>query len=194
VLADSVGLALLVVLGRLGPAERIAFVLHDLFAVPFDEITPVVGRSPVAAKKLASRARQRVYGADVTPARDLARQRKVVEAFLAASRAGDLAGLLAVLDPDAVRRTDRELPGVPAELRGARKIAEETAGNAGPARFGRLALVNGTPGIVVAPAGRLLLAVQVTVDRDRITAIGVSTAPASLRRLRLAVPDPAGRG
>ena len=109
-LADSVGLALLVVLETLAPAERLAFVLHDMFAVPFDEIAPIVGRSPTAARQLASRARRRVQGAAAVPDADLTRQREVVDAFLAASRGGDFDALLAVLDPDVVLRADRALP------------------------------------------------------------------------------------
>src|SRR5687768_11041755 len=127
VLAESVGLAMLVVLDKLSPAERVAFVLHDLFAVPFDAIAQVVDRSPVAAKKLASRARLRVHGSATVPATDLVRQRQVVEAFLAASRAGDLDGLLAVLAPDVVRRADRAALrlGTPLHARGAHQVAEE---------------------------------------------------------------------
>src|SRR5438034_6125279 len=123
-LADSVGLALLVVLDTLNPAERLAFVLHDLFAVPFDEIAPIVGRSPTAARQLASRARRRVQGTATVPDADLARQREVVEAFLAAVRAGDFDALLAVLDPDVVRRADPAVPAVAAtEARGAAVVA-----------------------------------------------------------------------
>ncbi|QXJ23194.1 sigma-70 family RNA polymerase sigma factor [Actinomadura graeca] len=210
VLADSVGLALLVVLDRLGPAERVAFVLHDLFAVPFAEIAGIVGRSPAAAKKLASRARARVHGTDpdagggtghgtgggtghgrsAAAAADLARQREVVEAFLAASRAGDLDALLAVLAPDAVRRTDR---AEVTELRGARRIAEETRTNAARARFARPALVDGAPGAVVAPLGRLQLVLRLRIDGGRVTAIDVVTDPGRLRALGLAVmPGPCG--
>jgi RNA polymerase sigma-70 factor (ECF subfamily) len=168
VLAESVGLALLVVLDELGPAERVAFVLHDLFAVPFDEVGEITERSAVAAKKLASRARQRVRGVPAVPEGDLHRQRRVVDAFLAASRAGDLDGLLAVLDPQVVRRADRL-----ATVRGARRVAEETVRNAALARFARPALVNGVVGAVVAPRGRLLLVLEVTVAGDRVTEIGV---------------------
>ncbi|ROT29350.1 sigma-70 family RNA polymerase sigma factor [Micromonospora sp. HM5-17] len=191
VLADSVGLALLVVLDRLGPAERVAFVLHDLFAVPFDEIAAIVGRTPVAAKKLASRARHRVHGAPTVPVADLARQRRVVEAFLAAARAGDLAALLAVLDPDVVRRTDRMAgrPGEPAVLRGADRVAAETVANVTRARFARPALVDGVVGAVVAPRGRLRLVLRITTDGDRVTAFDVVADPARLRALDLAVLD-----
>lgn len=143
VLAESVGLALLVILDTLGPAERIAFVLHDLFAVPFDVIAGIVERSPVTAKKLASRARHRVHATPAVPVADLARQREVIDAFLAASRAGDLDALLAVVAPDVVRRA---APGAPpaggqAELCGARLVAGETVTNSGRARFARPALL-----------------------------------------------------
>ena len=191
IMADSVGLALMVVLDRLGPAERVAFVLHDLFAVPFDQIAGIVDRSPAAAKKLASRARHRVHGTATVPAADLARQRRVVDAFLAASRAGDLNALLAVLAPEVVRRADRAAvpAGVPTEVRGARRVAEEALTTTGLARFARPALVNGVIGVVVAPRGRLLRVLEVTVDGDRITAINVIGEPASLHRLDLAAAD-----
>jgi len=191
IMADSVGLALMVVLDRLGPAERVAFVLHDLFAVPFDQIAGIVDRSPAAAKKLASRARHRVHGAATVPAADLARQRRVVEAFLAASRAGDLNALLAVLAPEVVRRADRAAvpAGVLTEVRGARRVAEEALTTTGLVPFARPALVNGVIGVVVAPRGRLLRVLEVTVDGDRITAINVIGEPASLHRLDLAAAD-----
>ncbi|MGV9849838.1 sigma-70 family RNA polymerase sigma factor [Streptomyces sp. NPDC003442] len=191
VLADSVGRALLVVLDTLGPAERIAFVLHDVFAVPFDRIAPIVERSPVAAKKLASRARQKVRGVAAVPRAELDRQRRTVDAFLAAARGGDMEALLAVLDPDVVRRADRAaLPeGVPTVARGARAVAEETAGFAPRARFAEPALVNGSVGVVVAPRGRLLLALTVTVEDGRIAAYEVIADPARLSRLELGLLD-----
>jgi len=191
IMADSVGLALMVVLDRLGPAERVAFVLHDLFAVPFDEIAGIVDRSPTAAKKLASRARHRVHGVPTAPAADLTRQRRVVDAFLAASRAGDLDAMLAVLAPEVVRRADRTavLAGGPAEVRGARRVAEQALTAAGLAPFSRPALVNGVIGMVVAPRGRLLRVLEFTVDGDRITAINIIGEPAHLRRLDLAAVD-----
>jgi RNA polymerase sigma-70 factor (ECF subfamily) len=191
VLVDSVGRALLVVLGRLGPDERVAFVLHDLFAVPFDEIGPIVGRTTSTTKKLASRARQRVRGTSTVPARDLARHRAVVEAFLAASRAGDLDAILAVLAPDVVRRADpAALPsGRAREVRGARTVAEEIAVFGANARFASPALVDGDVGIVVAPRGRLRLALVVSVDGDRITAYDLVADPERLRALELAVLD-----
>ncbi|WP_242883334.1 sigma-70 family RNA polymerase sigma factor [Actinomadura litoris] len=183
VLADSVGLALLVVLDRLGPAERVAFVLHDLFAVPFAEIGEIVGRSPVAAKKLASRARARVQGAAAVPADGLGRQREVVEAFLAASRAGDLDGLLAVLAPDVVRRDGATV------MRGAGRVARETLTNGGLARVARPALVDGAVGLVVAPRGRLLLVLRVEVRDGRVAAFTAVKDPDALSRVDLAVLD-----
>ncbi|AWS44760.1 sigma-70 family RNA polymerase sigma factor [Streptosporangium sp. 'caverna'] len=189
VMADSVGRALLVVLARLAPAERIAFVLHDMFAVPFDEIAPIVGRSPVTAKKLASRARQRVKGTAVTPSADLAWHRQVVNAFLDAARGRDINGLLAVLDPGVVRRADAAaLPvGVPTEIRGARAVVEETLLLSQRARFAEAALVNGTVGVVVAPYGRLLLVLVLTVEKGRIAEYEVIADPARLHHLDLAV-------
>jgi RNA polymerase sigma factor (sigma-70 family) len=187
-LADSVGLALLVVLDRLAPAERVAFVLHDLFAVPFDQVAPIVERTPTATKKLASRARHRVQGTAPSPDTDLTRQRHLVDAFLAAARGGDLNTLLAVLDPDVVRRADRAaLPAGPAELRGAQAVAEETPVFSRRARFAQPALVDGTVGIVVAPRGRLLLALSLTIKDDKITEIDVIADPPRLHQLDLAV-------
>lgn len=191
VLADSVGLALLVVLDRLAPAERVAFVLHDLFAVPFTEIAEIVERSPDAAKKLASRARHRVRGTNTAPATDLARQREVVEAFLSASRAGDLAALLEHLDPDVVRRADSPAlaGGRPLELHGARLVAEETASNIRLARFARPALVNGAVGAVVAPLGRLVLVLDLVLRGGRVAELNVVADRDRLRDLDLAVLD-----
>src|SRR5829696_1700365 len=187
-LADSVGLALLVVLDRLAPAERVAFVLHDLFAVPFDQIAPIVERTPTATKKLASRARHRVQGAAPSPDTDLTRQRHLVDAFLAATRGGDLNTLLAVLDPDVVRRADRAaLPAGPAELRGAQAVAEETRVFSRPARSARPALLNGTVGIVVAPHGKLRLALGLAINDDKIAEIDVIADPSRLQQLDLAV-------
>ena len=142
VLADSVGLALLVVLDTLTPAERLAFVLHDMFAMPFEEIAPIVERSPAAARQLASRARRRVQGADATPDTDLTRRREVVRAFLAASRNGDLGALVAMLDPDVVVRADPAAvrTGAEAETRGAQAVAATFSGRA---RAAKLALIDG---------------------------------------------------
>jgi RNA polymerase sigma-70 factor (ECF subfamily) len=187
-LAESVGLALLVVLDRLAPAERVAFVLHDLFAVPFDQIAAIVERSPTATKKLASRARHRVHGNATSPDTDRTRQRQVADVFLAATRGGDITALLAVLDPSVVRRADRAaLPAGPAELRGAQAVAKETRVFSRRARFAQLALVDGTVGIVVAPRGRLLLAIGLTIKDDKIAEIDVIADPPRLRQLDLAV-------
>ncbi|MGW1018300.1 sigma-70 family RNA polymerase sigma factor [Streptomyces niveus] len=189
VLVDSVGRAMLVVLDTLAPAERVAFVLHDMFAVPFDRIAPLVGRSPVTTKKLASRARQRVRGTTDVPAAELDRHRAVVDAFLAASRGGDLDGLLAVLAPDVVRRADPQaLPGGAAtEVRGAREVARETVYFGRRSRSAETALVNGAVGVVVAPHGRLLYALTCTVEGDRIAAFEVIADPERLRGLEIAV-------
>src|SRR5262245_59384057 len=164
-LADSVGLALLVVLDQLAPAERLAFVLHDMFSVPFDEIGPIVGRSPEAARQLASRARRRVRGA-TAPGSDLARQREVVEAFLTALRGGDFEGLLAVLDPDLVVRAD--MLGAPSEIRGAADWAKGAIVYGHLARHTQPALVNGAIGVVVAPQGRLVRALRFTIANGMI--------------------------
>ena len=189
-LAEEVGLALVVVLDRLAPTERVAFVLHDLFAVSFEEIAPIVERTPTAAKKLASRARHRVHGTATRPDTDRSRQRHVVDAFLAATRGGDIEALLAVLDPDVARRADRAAlrAGAATELRGAQAVAEETATNARVARFAAPALVNGRMGLVVAPRGRLLLAIGLTIKGERITEIDATADPLRLRQLDLAVP------
>ncbi|WP_327711808.1 sigma-70 family RNA polymerase sigma factor [Streptomyces sp. NBC_00464] len=190
-LADSVSRALLVVLDTLEPVERIAFVLHDMFAVPFSEIAPLVERTPVTTKKIASRARHKVRGTPVVPAAELARQRQVVSAFLTAARAGDLTAILAVLAPDVVRRADPFAvpPGGLAEARGARAVAEGTAALAHRSQLAELALVDGTVGVVVAPRGRLLFALSFTFEDDRITSYDVIADPARLRRLSLAVLD-----
>ncbi|MGX1755711.1 sigma-70 family RNA polymerase sigma factor [Streptomyces lydicus] len=188
-LADSVSRALLVVLDTLDPAERVAFVLHDMFAVPFQEIAPIVGRTQVATKKLASRARHKVRGTPVAPAAELARHREVVSAFLAAARAGDLTAILAVLAPDVVRRADPLAvpPGGAVEVRGARAVAEGTAALAHRSQLAELALVNGTVGVIVAPRGRLLFALTFTIEQDKITEYDVIADPTRLRRLDLAV-------
>jgi RNA polymerase sigma-70 factor (ECF subfamily) len=188
-LADSVSRALLVVLDTLGPAERIAFVLHDMFAVPFDQIAQLVDRTPVATKKLASRARHKVRGSPVVPAGELARHRRVVSTFLAAARAGDLTAVLGVLAPDVVRRADPAAlpPSGAGEVRGALAVAEGTVVLAGRSRFAELALVNGTVGVVVAPRGRLLLALTFTIENDKITRYDVIADPTRLQRLDLAV-------
>jgi RNA polymerase sigma factor (sigma-70 family) len=192
-LADSVGLALLVVLETLEPAERLAFVLHDMFAVPFDEIAPIVDRSPTAARQLASRARRRVHGMGgregerVAPRSDLTRQREVVDAFLAAARGGDFEALLAVLDPDVVLRSDRAArrPGMPAEIRGAATVAQQAV--RGRARAAQPALVNGAVGVIVAPRGRLLMVLDFTIRNGKIVAIDAIADPERVRQLDLAM-------
>jgi RNA polymerase sigma factor (sigma-70 family) len=188
-LADSVGLALLVVLETLSPAERLAFVLHDMFSVPFEEIAPIVGRSPTAARQLASRARRRVRGAATVPDVDLARQQEVVDAFLAAARDGDLEALLAVLDPDVVLRADSAaLPaGASREVRGAPAVARRAV--KGRARAARPALVNGAAGVIVAPRGRLLMVLGFTISGGKIVEIDAVADPERLRQLDLAVLD-----
>ncbi|MFH8749483.1 sigma-70 family RNA polymerase sigma factor [Streptomyces rimosus] len=190
-LSDSVSRALLVVLDRLGPAERVALVLHDMYAVPFHEIAPLVERTPVATKKLASRARQKVRGTPAVPPADLARHRRVVTAFLTAARAGDLPAVLALLAPDVVRRADPAVlpPGVAPELRGARAVAEGTLLFAHRAREAEPALVNGAVGLLVAPRGRLRIALTFTVEDGLITGYEVIAAPARLRGLAIGVLD-----
>lgn len=191
-LADSVGRALLVVLDTLGPAERVAFVLHDLFAVPFDQIAPVVERTQVATKKLASRARHKVQAPpDALAAPVLTEHRRVVETFLAAARTGDLEALLTVLAPDVVRTADLSaLPkGGTAVIRGARAVADETVLLKRNARFAEPALVGGAVGLVVAPRGRLLLALVIRVEGGRVAAYEVVADPARLRALDVAVLD-----
>ena len=187
VLADSVGLALLVVLENLDPAERLAFVLHDMFAVPFDEIGPIVGRSPTAARQLASRARRRVQGARPAGGADLTRQREVVDAFLAASRAGDFDALLALLDPDVVLRADGTAmrSGAPREIRGAVTVAQRAV--RGGARAAQAALVDGTVGVIVAPRGRLLMVLRFTLADGRIVEIEAVGDPDRVRQLDLSI-------
>jgi RNA polymerase sigma-70 factor (ECF subfamily) len=187
-LADSVGLALLVVLETLTPAERVAFVLHDMFDLPFDEIASIVGRSPDAARQLASRARRRVQGTGTVPEADRGRHREVVEAFLAASRGGDFEALLAVLDPDVVLRADRAAvaAGAPRKVRG----AEEVAGTfAGRARAAQLALIDGAAGLVWAQRGQPRVAFGFTIANGRITQIELVADPERLRQLDLRIVD-----
>lgn len=191
-LADSVGRALLVVLATLVPTERIVFVLHDAFAVPFDEIAPIVGRSSAAAKKLAGRARRKVRGGADVHHVDLARHRRVVDTFLAAIRSGDMEALLTVLAPDVVRRADRvALPsGAATAVQGARHVAEEArALSRQRARFAEPMLVNGALGAVVAPRGQLILALTFTIEDEKITEFDVIADPTRLRQLDLAVLD-----
>jgi RNA polymerase sigma factor (sigma-70 family) len=193
-LADAVGLALLVVLDTLGPAERLAFVLHDMFAVPFEEIAPMIERSPAAARQLASRARRRVQAQAPTPEPDLARQREVVEAFFAASREGDFEALVAVLDPEVVVRSDggTARAGLSGVVRGARTVARQAAsGGAKFVPFVRPVLVNGAAGAVVAPGGRVISVMAFTVVGGRIAAIDTLYDPHRLATLDLtALCDP----
>ena len=187
-LAEGIGLALLVVLDTLTPAERVAFVLHDMFAMPFDQVAAVVGRSPAAAKMLASRARRRVQGTAAVPDPDLTRQRAVVDAFLAASRGGDFDALLAVLDPAVVVRADRAavLAGADREVRGAPAVADTFSGRA---RLARPALVDGAAGAVWAPGGRPRVVFAFTIAGGRIVEIDLLADPERLRQLDLAVLD-----
>jgi RNA polymerase sigma-70 factor (ECF subfamily) len=189
-LADSVGLALLVVLDRLTPAERLAFVLHDMFAVPFEEIAPIVGRSAEATRQLASRARRRVRGSAAAPESDLVRQREVIDAFLAALRGGDFEGLLAVLDPDLVVRADAAVTsGAPTEVRGAAVWAKQAVAFGQLARIVRPALVNGSIGVVMAPRGRLVRALTFKISNGKITEIEVIGDPARLGELDLSIVE-----
>jgi RNA polymerase sigma factor (sigma-70 family) len=200
-LADSVGVALLVVLDTLTPAERLAFVLHDLFDMPFDEIGAVVGRTPGAAKQLASRARRRVRGLPAPPDAGRTRQREVVEAFLRAVRAGDLNGLLAVLDPDAVIHIDAaarvdgvtrvDVPaadvGKPRELRGASTWAPQMLALSRGLRPVQPALINGSVGVVLAPRGKLVRVLAFTFANDKVTRLEVIADPVRFRELDIAV-------
>ncbi|TQK50308.1 RNA polymerase sigma-70 factor (ECF subfamily) [Streptomyces sp. SLBN-118] len=184
-LADSVGLALLVVLDTLDPAERLAFVLHDMFALPFDEIAPIVDRTPAAARQLASRARRRVRGAAPLPEPDVSRQREIVDAFLAAARGGEFDALLTVLDPDVVLRADSAAvrAGATDLVRGASAVAGTFSGRA---QLAQTALVDGAVGAVWAPRGRPLVVFGFTITDGKITAIDLVAEPERLRRLDLA--------
>jgi len=202
-LADSVGIALLVVLDTLTPAERLAFVLHDLFDMPFDEIGPIMGRSSDAAKQLASRARRRVRGSPARSDAGRARQREVVDAFVRAVRVGDLEGLLTVLDPDAVLRIDAasrvdgvvrvDAPAAAAgkgrELRGATTWAAQliALSRGVPARFAQSALINGSVGVILAPRGKLVRALAFEFANDKVTRVEAIGDPARLRELDIAV-------
>jgi RNA polymerase sigma factor (sigma-70 family) len=190
-LAESVGLALLVVLDSLGPAERLAFVLHDLFAVSFDEIASIVERSPDAARQLASRARRRVRGTAAVPKPELALQREVAQAFLTALRGGDLEGLIAVLDPHVVVRLDGAAagPGVPREIRGAENWAKRTVAFSGMFTLVQPALVDGEVGLIWAPRGRLLRVVRFAIADRKIVQVAVIAALARLRGMDVAILD-----
>jgi len=197
-LAESVGLALLVVLDRLTPAERIAFVLHDLFDVHFEQIAPIVGRSPTAARQLASRARRRVRGAPTRDDADLAQSRSVADAFLAASRAGDFEALLTLLDPDVIFRGERPAAAsyTPVEVRGAPKVARSISYGAlrgaetvGRTQVERIALVDGAWGILVIRGGQLFLALKLTITDGKIAEIVAIADSARLSQLDLAALD-----
>ena len=186
--ADGVGLALQVVLDTLSPAERLAFVLHDMFGVPFDEIGPIVNRNAAAARQLASRARRRVRGARTPDAASLGQQRKVVDAFLAASRNGDFEALLEVLDPDVVFRAERGASGppVPVSVRGAEEVATLVLERGTPfAPLGRPAIVNGRPGAVVVFPDRVVSVVAFTIVGDRVTAMDLLVDPDKLQNVRV---------
>lgn len=188
VLADSIGSALLVVLERLSPSERVAFVLHDVFAVPFDDVARVLDRSPEAARKLASRARQRVQGEHVGTDLDIPRRRQVVEAFLAAARGGDFDGLLAVLDPDVALRPDAAAlrMGSLRAMRGAAAVAEALAGGA---QAGRLALVDGVPALVWAPGGMTRGVIEFRIQSERIVALDVTGDPDRIAQFEIVLLD-----
>ncbi len=188
-IGDSVGLALLVVLETLPPAERLAYVLHDMFAVPFDEIASITDRSPAAARQLASRARRRMQGNARVPDADLARQWSVVDAFAAASRDGDFAALLEVLDPDIVLREDdgTHRPGASAVIRGARAVAERAFMFRHVSQFARPVLVNGAAGVLVAPEGRPFAVMAFTVTGGRVVEINVINDPVRLGKIDLSV-------
>ena len=190
-LADSVGPALMVVLDTLAPAERLAFVLHDVFAVPFDVIAPILERSPAAARQLASRARRRVQGATPPLRVDLARQRRIVDAFLAALREGDFDALVAVLDPDVLLTDDSaELPGGASRMRGARAVGAHALTYSRSARFVRPALVDGAVGLaIVPPQGQVMGALGFTFGAGVITGIELISDPERLRRVDLAAAD-----
>jgi RNA polymerase sigma-70 factor (ECF subfamily) len=187
--ADSVGLALLVVLEKLSPPERLAFVLHDIFAVPFDEIGPIVDRSPEAARQLASRARRRIQGERTVPDADLETQRRVVDAFLAAARDGDFEALLEVLDPDVVLRRDVAPLGGSGEVRGARAVAGQALAYSRFSALMQPVLVNGAVGGVAILDGEPFAVGAFTVRRGKIVAIDIIADPERLRQLDLTIPD-----
>jgi RNA polymerase sigma-70 factor (ECF subfamily) len=188
-LADSVGPALMIVLDTLAPAERLAFVLHDIFAMPFDEIAPILDRSPVAARQLASRARRRVQGAPPRQV-DPARQRRVVDAFLAALRDGEFEALLTLLDPDVLLRDDSaSLPGAAAMMQGARAVGGYALNFSRSAQVVYPALVNGSAGLAIVPQGRLVGALAFTVRDDKIVEIAMISDPDRLREVDLTAAD-----
>jgi RNA polymerase sigma-70 factor (ECF subfamily) len=189
-LADSVGLALLIVLDTLTPTERLAFVLHDMFDVPFEEIAPIIGRSPAASRQLASRARRRVRGQPTSPDTDLEQQRQVVAAFMAAAREGDFDGLVAVLDPDAVLRADQgALPGGSHEVRGAEEIASRALMFARVDLETRLVVINGAAGAVALREGQLFSISGFTIRGGRIVEMDILADPERLAQFDLAALD-----
>ena len=190
-LADSVGLALLVVLETLAPAERLAFVLHDMFAVPFHEIAPIIARSPNAARRMASRARVRVQGERTVPDADLSRQREVVDAFLAAARDGNFDALVAVLDPDVVVRADvgAVLAGASREVRGAAAVASQSLSYASRGLLAQPALINGVAGAITIRNGRPISVGAFTVRGGKVVALDILADPARLRQLDLTILD-----
>ena len=192
-LADSVGLALLVVLETLAPAERLAFVLHDLFAVPFEEIAPIVGRTATATRQLASRARRRIRGTAAVSDTDAVRQREIVEAFMAAARGGDFDALLAVLDPDVVVRTAGTpgASGAPTEIRGAANWARGAVQFAHLAKVVELALIDGSVGLIIGPRGRLTRALRFTIEGGKIVDVDIMFEPARLAELEVEPMPPA---
>jgi RNA polymerase sigma factor (sigma-70 family) len=187
-LADSVGLALMVVLDALAPAERLAFVLHDMFGLPFEDIAPMVGRSPTAARQLASRARRRVKGAEI-PDSNLARQRTVVDAFFLAARSGDFDALVAVLHPDVVLRSDfgPNRPAASMVVRGAAAVARQARLGANPAALLHPALINGAAGVVITLDGQPHVVMAFTVVKDQIVELDIVADPGRVRRLAAAV-------
>lgn len=186
-MAESVGRALLVVLDRLSPAQRVALVLHDAFAVPFDDIATLLDRTPTAAKKLASRAREQIRGTEPSAVRPTAEHLDLARTFLAASQQGDLEALLEILHPDVLRRVDRVLVDgrVPTELRGARKFVEESKMFASVAQSGEVAVLDGVAGIVIAPAGRLKSVLRLDIRDGRIHVIDIIGDPVRLAAVRI---------
>src|SRR5215207_4189150 len=189
VLADSIGIALLVILQTLSPAERLAFVLHDMFDLPYAEIAPIVGRTENTAAQLAARARRRVRGKTPDQPTDLVRQRRLVDAFLSAARDGDFDALLAVLDENVVLHVDAAAAGTPTTIRGAHAVATNARAFSANARFAEPALVDGAVGIVVAPKGNLALVLRFGVAGDKITEIDIDADPQRLKAFSLAVLD-----
>jgi len=188
-LADAIGLALMTVLHTLPPAERLALVLHDSFAVPFEEIARIVDKTPAATRQLASRGRRKVQDSPTTPEPDRARQREVVDAFFAASRGGDFDALVALLDPDVVLRSDTGRADTSLVLRGAPSVASNALTYSSGARWARPALVNGAAGVVISPHGRVVAVLAFTVADGRVVAIDALGDPARLEQLDLSALD-----